>query len=92
MAAVQSGAKEGQGTVGPAICAAGLPTAVMACGLDPGTSVLEGSNIKVNRAMAFGRVVGGGGGDKVGEVEDILGAIASGRGGSGSIASTRGGW
>ncbi len=91
MAVGRSRAEEGQGAVGPAICAAGVPAARMACGVDPGTSVLEGSNIQENWATDFGSVVGRGGGDKAGELEDVLGTIAGGRGSSCSIASTRGG-
>jgi hypothetical protein len=93
MAAGRSGAEEGQGTIGPATCAAaaGVPAAEMACGVDQGMSVLEGSNVQENWAMEFGSVVGGGSGDKAREVEDVLGAIAGNRGGSGSIASARGG-
>jgi hypothetical protein len=79
------------GTVRPTICAAGVPAAEMACGVDPG-SVLEGSNIQKNWATAFGGVVGGGGADKAGEAEDVLGAIPSSRGSSGSIATAQGGW
>jgi hypothetical protein len=90
MAAGWSRAEEGQGTVGPAICAAGVPAAEMAWGLDLGLSVLEGSNIQENWAMEFGGALGGGSGNKAGEAEDILGAIAGSRGGSGSIASARG--
>ncbi len=88
----QSGAEEaGNGAVEPAISAAGVPTAEMACGVDPGTSVLEGSNVQENWATDFSCMVGGGSGGKAKEAEDILGAIASGMGGSSSIASTRGG-
>ncbi len=53
MAAGQSGAKEGQGAVGPVIWA-GVPAAKMTCGVDPGTSILkgwEGSNVLANWAM-----------------------------------------
>ncbi len=63
----------------------------MACGVDPGSSVLEGSNIQKNWAMDFSGVVGGGSGYKAGEAEDVLGAITGGGGGSGSTASTWGG-
>ncbi len=80
MAAGQSGAEEGQGAGRPAICAAGVPAAEMACRVDLGTSVLEGSNVHKNWAMDFGGMVGGGGGNKAGEVEDVLGAIVSGGG------------
>ncbi len=41
--------------------------------------------------MNFGGVVGRGGGNKAREAEDVLGAIAGGRGDSGSIASAQGG-
>jgi hypothetical protein len=85
----RSGAEEGQGTVGPAIYAAGVPAAGMACGVDPGTSVLEESNILANWTMDIGGAVGKGGGNKVGEVEDILGTIAGG-GSGGTVASTQG--
>jgi hypothetical protein len=91
MAAGRSGAEEGRGTVGPAICAAGVPAVEMACGVDPGTSVLEGSNIQKNWATDFGGVVGGGGSNKAREVEDVLGAIVSREGGSGSIVTAQGG-
>jgi hypothetical protein len=91
MAASQSGVEEGQGTVGTAICAAGVPAAEMACGVDPGMSVLEGSNVQKNWATDFGGVVGGGGGDKAGEAEDVLSTIASGGGSSSSIATAQGG-
>jgi hypothetical protein len=43
MAAGQSGTEEGQGAVQPAICAAGVPTAEIACGVEPVTFVFEGS-------------------------------------------------
>jgi hypothetical protein len=91
MAAGQSRAEEGQGAVGPMICAAGVSAAEMACGVDPGTSVLEGSNIQENWATDFGGAVGGGGGNKAGEAEDVLDAISSGGGSSRSNASARGG-
>ncbi len=91
MAAGWSRAEEGQRAVIPAICAADVPTVEMACRVDLGKSVLEGSNIKENWATNFGGVVGGGGGNKAGEVEDVLDAITSGGGGSGSIMSTQGG-
>jgi hypothetical protein len=48
MAESQSGAEEGQGAVGPAICHAGVPAVEMACGVDPGTLVLEESDIQKN--------------------------------------------
>ncbi len=48
MAVGQSGAEEGQGTVGSAICADGLPATEMAFRVDPGTSILEESNIQEN--------------------------------------------
>jgi hypothetical protein len=75
MAAGQSRVEEGQGTVGLAIYAAGVPAAEMACGVDPDTSVLERSNILSNWATDIGNKVSGGGGDKTGEAEDILGTI-----------------
>ncbi len=62
MAAGQSGAEEGQGAVAPANCAA----AEMACGVDPGASILEGSNVKKNWAMDFGGKVGGDGSNEAG--------------------------
>jgi hypothetical protein len=34
----------GQGAVGLAICAAGVPTAEMACMVDPGKFILEGGD------------------------------------------------
>jgi hypothetical protein len=91
MAVGWSRVEEGQGAVEPAICAAGVPTAKMVCRVDPGTSVLVGSDIQENWAMNFGGMVGGGSGNKAREAEDVLGTIAGGGGGSGSIASTRGG-
>ncbi len=91
MAVGRSGAEEGQGAVGPAICAAGVPAVEMACGVDLGTSILEGSDVQKNWASDFGGVVGGGGGDEAGEAEDVLGAIASGGGSSGSITTAQGG-
>jgi hypothetical protein len=65
-------------------------TAEMACGMDPGTSVLEGSNVMANRAN-IGGTVGGGGGNKAGEAEDVLGAVAGGGDGRGSVACPLGG-
>jgi hypothetical protein len=59
IAAGQSRVKEGQGAVGPRICAADVPGAEIACGVDLGTSVLEGSNVQENWATNFGGVVGG---------------------------------
>ncbi len=56
--------------------------------MDPGTSVSEGSNVQENWATDFGGVVGRGGGNKAGEAEDVLDAIAGSRGGSGAILST----
>ncbi len=79
--------EEGQGTVGPTIFAAGVPAAELACGVDPGTSILEGSDVQKNWAMDLGGVVGRDGGNKAGETEDVLGAITSSGGGSGSIAT-----
>ncbi len=57
MVAGQSGVEESQGTVGPAICTAGVPAVEMACRVDLGTSVLEGSNIQKNWATDFGGMV-----------------------------------
>jgi hypothetical protein len=45
MAAGRSGAEEGHGAVRPGICSAGVTAADMACGVDPGTSVFEGSDV-----------------------------------------------
>ncbi len=82
--------EEGQGTIGPTICAAGVPAAEMVCRVDPGMSVLEGSNVLANWATNIGSMVGGGGDDKAGEAEDIFSAIDGGSGGaSGAIVSTR---
>ncbi len=61
MAAGWSGAKEGQGTAGPVICAACVPAAEMACWQDPGMSVLEGSNVMANWATDIDSVGGGAG-------------------------------
>jgi hypothetical protein len=66
MAAGQSGAEEGQGAIGPAICTAGLPAAEMACGVDPGPSVLEGSGVQENWAKDFCGTVGGDGSEEAG--------------------------
>jgi hypothetical protein len=44
----QSRAEEGQVAVRPAICTAGAPAADMACRVDPGTSILEGSDVLAN--------------------------------------------
>ncbi len=63
----------------------------MACGVDPGTSILKESNILANWATDIGRAVGGGSSNKAGgEAEDVLGTIAGGRGGSGAFASAQG--
>jgi hypothetical protein len=48
MAVGQSGAEEGQGTVEPVICSAGVPAPEMACGVNPGISFLEGSIVMEN--------------------------------------------
>ncbi len=61
--------EEGQGAVGPAICAADVPAAEMACRVDPGTSVLEGSNILANWAMDISGAVDRGSSNKAGEAE-----------------------
>jgi hypothetical protein len=90
MTAGWSGAEEGQGTVGPMICTAGVPAAEITCRVDPGTSVLEGSNVLANWAADIGSAVGGGGINKAGEAEDILCAIAGSAGSSCTIASTWG--
>jgi hypothetical protein len=68
----------------------GVPTLEIACGVDPGTSVFEGSSVLVNWAMGIGGVVGWGSGNKAGEVDNLLSAIAGGGGGSSAIARTRG--
>jgi hypothetical protein len=52
----------------------------MACGVDLGTSVLEGSDILTNWAMDISSTVDRGRGNMAGETEDVLGAINSGRG------------
>jgi hypothetical protein len=88
----QSRAEEGQGAVRLMICTAGVPAVEMACGVDPGTSILEGSNIQENWATDFGGAVGRGRGNKAGEAEDVLGTIAGGRGSSGFVASARSRW
>jgi hypothetical protein len=87
MVAGQSGAREGQGAVRPAICTAGVPAAEMACRVDPGTSVVGGRDIQNNWATDFGSMVSGGGCDEAREAEDILGAITSGGGNRGSDVS-----
>ncbi len=58
-AAGQGGVEEGQGTVGLTICAAGVPAAEMACGVDPVRSVLEGSNVLAKWATDIGSAGGG---------------------------------
>jgi hypothetical protein len=63
----------------------------MACGVNSGTSVLEGSSILENWATDISSRVGRGSGDKAGEAEDVLGAIAGSGGGSSAILSTQGG-
>jgi hypothetical protein len=89
-AAGQSGEDEGQGADRPAICTAGAPAAEMVYGVDPGTPVLEESNVLAKWATKIGSMVGGGSGDEGGGGEDILGAIAGGGGSGGTIASIRG--
>jgi hypothetical protein len=89
-----SRAEESQGTVRPTICAAGVPAAEMACGVAPGTSDLEGreeSNALANWETDIGGAVGGSSGDKAGEAEDVLSAIAGGRGSSSAVTSTQNG-
>ncbi len=90
MAAGQSRAEESQGTVRPAISAAGVPAAEMAYGVDLGTFVLEGSDVLENRATDIGGAVGEGGGKEAGEGEDVFGTIAGSGGSGGAFASTRG--
>jgi hypothetical protein len=63
----------------------------MACWVNPGMSVLEGSNVLANRATDISGVVGGGVGNKAGVAEDDLGAITNGVGSGGAVASARGG-
>jgi hypothetical protein len=92
MAAGQSGAEEGQGTVRPTICAAGAPAPDMACRVDPCTSVLEGSNVLAHWATDICMAVGGDGDNKVGEAEVALDTITGSKGSSGTIASAWGGW
>ena len=82
--------EEVQGSVGPAICAASVPAAEMACRVDPDTSVLEGSNVLANWATDIGGTVGRGGDKKMGKAEDVLGAIAGGGGSDGAVMSARG--
>jgi hypothetical protein len=86
----QSRVEAGHGAVRPRICTAGVPAVEMACRLDQGTSVLEGSNVQKNWATNFGGVVGEGGGNKDGEAVDVLGTIAGSGGSSGSIATAQG--
>jgi hypothetical protein len=90
MAAGQGRAEEGQGAVRLAICAAGVPAVEMACRIDQGMSVLEWSNIQANWELDIGGAMGGDGGDKVGEAEDVLGTIASSGGSGGTLGSARG--
>ncbi len=59
MAADRSRVEEGHGRVGSMICTAGVPAVEMACGVDPGRSIFEGSNILANWEMDIGCVVGG---------------------------------
>jgi hypothetical protein len=91
MAAGQSGAEEGQSTARPMICAAGVPAAEVPCVVDPGTSVLEGSDILANWVTDIGSTVGGGGSNKAKEAEDVLGTITSSGGSSGTVVSMQGG-
>jgi hypothetical protein len=91
MAVGQSGAEEGQGTARPAICTDGVPAAEMACGVDPGTSILEGSKVLANWAMDINGTVGGGGSNKAKEVEDVIVTIAGVEGGGRAIMSAWGG-
>jgi hypothetical protein len=56
----QSRAEEGQGTVGPALCGAGVQAAEMACRVDLGMS----GNFLANWATDIGGAVGGGSGNK----------------------------
>ncbi len=91
MAVGRSRVEEGQGIVGPMICAAGVLRVEMACGVDPGTYVLEWSDAQENWAMDFGGMVGKGGDNKAGEAEDILGAVSCSRGSRGSIVSAQSG-
>ncbi len=66
----------------------------MACGVDLGMSILEGSGILAKWKMDIGGTVGKGSSNKGGEAEDILGTIAGGGGGGGggAVMSTRGRW
>jgi hypothetical protein len=64
----------------------------MACGVDPGTSILEGSDVQEIRATDIGGAVGGGGGKKAREGEDVFGDIAGCGGSSGAIAADGNGY
>jgi hypothetical protein len=83
----QSRVEEGQGAVGPVICTAGVPAVQMACGVDPGMSILEGSNILANWAMDISGALGGGGGNNAVEADDILGTIAGSWDGGDTVVS-----
>jgi hypothetical protein len=48
------------------------------------------SNVLANWATGIGGAVGGGGSNKAGEAEDVLGAITSGRGGGSAVAGAWG--
>ncbi len=62
----------------------------MACRVDLDMPVLEGINVLANWAMDIGGVVGGGSGNKAGEVEEINGAVTGSRGGSGAVTGAQG--
>ncbi len=55
----QSRAEKGQGAVRPAICTTGVPAVEMACRVELGTSVLEGSDVQENWVTDFGGVARG---------------------------------
>jgi hypothetical protein len=80
MAVGWSRVEEGRETVVPTICTAGVPTTEMACGVDLGTSILEGSNVQENWATDFSGLVGRSSSNKAREAKDVLGTIAGGRG------------
>ncbi len=63
-----------------------VPPLEMACGVDLGSSILEGSGVLANWATDIGGAEGGGGGDEVGEAEDVFGAIAGGGGSGGTVS------
>jgi hypothetical protein len=61
-------------------------------GVDPGESVLEGSNVLAYWSTDIGGKVGGCSGNVAGGAEDVLGTIAGGGCGSTAVPSAQGRW